>query len=245
MNLLDGLVEFWRFNDTLVGVKGTALVSDDGLGHFLEGKSGSAWESYTGSTWNTLSGTTAVINPNASGLTMAFWTRQIPSNYFYPSNLGVLSLSSSETERLDILGRKTGSQISIAGRVISGGLNTVQPSNAELAVPMDQWALVGASFGDGIITARVNDKKADTFREAPFCTDVSWLMFGTVPALNGKLIGLSENFGIWNRVLSDAEWLALLAGWEPSSQTIKQHLIVSPSGIIQPVGSSIVVPGWV
>lgn len=47
-----------------------------------------------------------------------------------------------------------------------------------------------------------------------------------------------------------AEQIALLwnngDGWEYSTQqTIKQHVVVGPTGIIQPVGACSVVPGWV
>ena len=248
MNLLDGLVEFWTFNDTLVGLNGHTLASADGLPHFVAGKIGYGWEMY-GDGRSALSCVLSALSPQATGLTIALWTRQVPVGYFYPTTTGIASLNDGTTsERCEILGRKTGDKIAVAARVISGGTSTVQAAETSLAVPMDSWRLIGCSYAPDLLTARMDLFKAARVQSAPIPTSVSQLTIGAVPALTGKLIGVQDSIGVWSRVLSDEDWSALYAaglGWEPSAQTIKQHLIVSPSGIIQPVGSSIVVPGWV
>jgi hypothetical protein len=64
------------------------------------------------------------------------------------------------------------------------------------------------------------------------------------------LLGEIDSLPIWDHAISE-EQRALVwadgAGWEyePVAQTIKQHVVVGPTGIVQPVGGCVVVPGWV
>lgn len=256
MNLLDGLVEFWTF-DSLDGLHGNTLVSLDNVSHYEPGKIGQGWKgaSYDPFTNHVLECTplTVPIDVEANGLTVLMWAK-----LRYTSSLlaGVFALcpgsaiNAQEIVQLLLRRRELGI-VAIHPIVTSGGLQTTPPSvsNSMLIAANGSWVLIGVRCVPGVgIDAIINGALVPiSTRTEPFPGPLTYLRV-CATSVSGSATEVVDCLGIWQRALDADEVVAAYnagLGWEPSAQTIKQHLIVSPTGIIQPVGSSIVVPGWV
>ena len=70
--LTDSIVEFWTLNNTLVGINGNALVSPDGLSHFVLGNIGQAWD-VADVIARVLKQTPGPINPGPTSWTLSYW----------------------------------------------------------------------------------------------------------------------------------------------------------------------------
>ena len=199
--------EFWTLNNTLVGINGDTLVSNDGLAYFVDGKIGQAWDmAYDG--FRRLS--TSTIPPINGSWAMSCWAKR---DNTLNRVVELVSWGNAELGRI----------ISVedfwnfAGRSLRVYVDDVQ--RASLATTKGtNWNHFAVSYdasektltlwmdGVGVVTSSV---------EPPTATPT---LFGCGIArfINGQI----DAVGVWSQPLTQAAVDALYNsgnGWEPTT----------------------------